>query len=87
MMKNWHNSPLDRDIKTIAIDMVDAGLPAAFVLRVLELARQSEGVGATGNRGHSSALIYQPAQVFLLGQPHSTGSQLRWTCLLLANDR
>lgn len=37
-------SDTDRDIKAIGIEMVDAGLPYAFVLRVLELARESEGV-------------------------------------------
>jgi DNA-binding phage protein len=34
----------DREIKVIGVEMVDAGLPSAFVLRVLELARESEGV-------------------------------------------
>ena len=37
-------SQQDRSVKIIGVEMVDAGLPSAFVLRVLELARESEGV-------------------------------------------
>jgi DNA-binding phage protein len=34
----------DRDIQAIGIEMVVGGLPYAFVLRVLDLARESDGV-------------------------------------------
>jgi hypothetical protein len=34
----------DRDIKMIGIEMVDAGLPYDFVLRILSLSKESEGV-------------------------------------------
>jgi len=37
-------SEQDRDIKGIGVEMIDAGLPSSFVLRVIELAKESEGV-------------------------------------------